>query len=65
MANWVTLLVQEITHLKEISQYGFYLTSTKCSNEIIMLVVTANSAPGGYGAQFSEISVYEIILISL
>ncbi len=25
----------------------------------IILIVTANSAPGGYGAQFSEISVYE------
>jgi len=25
----------------------------------IILIVTANTAPGGYGAQFSEISVYE------
>ncbi|MDI9507867.1 MAG: discoidin domain-containing protein, partial [Bacillota bacterium] len=25
----------------------------------ILFIVTANTAPGGYGAQFSEISVYE------
>jgi len=25
----------------------------------IILIVTANTAPGGYGAQFSEISIYE------
>jgi hypothetical protein len=25
----------------------------------IILIVTENTAPGGYGAQFSEISVYE------
>lgn len=60
-ANWVTLFEGPRDYTFEGSKGNMVSISLPQSVQMrsIMLVVTANSAPGGFGAQFSEISVYE------
>lgn len=59
--NWVTLFEGPRDYLFDSSQGN--MVSITLPNGInmrsIIFIVTENSAPGGYGAQFSEISVYE------
>ena len=60
-AGWQNLFSGPINYLFSVSNGN--MVSVTLPNSVpmqsIILIVTANTAPGGYGAQFSEISVYE------
>ncbi|PKK99804.1 MAG: hypothetical protein CVV57_01750 [Tenericutes bacterium HGW-Tenericutes-2] len=59
--NWVNLFEGPRQYLFDSSQGNMVSIVLPEGIEMrsIILIVTANSAPGGYGAQFSEISIYE------
>jgi len=60
-ANWITLFDGPQDYLFDSSEGNMISITLPEAIEMrsIILIVTANDAPGGYGAQFSEISVYE------
>jgi len=60
-ANWINLFNSPVDYLFNSSQGNMVSIALPEGVEMwsIILIVTYNSAPGGYGAQFSEISVYE------
>jgi hypothetical protein len=60
-ATWVNLFDGPIDYLFDSSK-GNMVSITldeAVSMRSIIFIITSNSAPGGYGAQFSEISIYE------
>ncbi|MDY0074646.1 MAG: discoidin domain-containing protein [Acholeplasmataceae bacterium] len=60
-ANWINLFSDPIDYLFD-GASGNMVSITlpeSVSMRSIILIVTDNTAPGGYGAQFSEISIYE------
>ena len=60
-ANWQNLFSGPLDYLFDSSQGNMVSIALPEGVEMwsIILIVSYNSAPGGYGAQFSEISVYE------
>ncbi|OHE28808.1 MAG: hypothetical protein A2Y45_04225 [Tenericutes bacterium GWC2_34_14] len=60
-ANWISLFNGPRDYVFDASQGNMVsiVLPEGVDMRSIILIVTANSAPGGYGAQFSEISVYQ------
>ncbi|MFA7423111.1 MAG: bacterial Ig-like domain-containing protein [Acholeplasmataceae bacterium] len=60
-SNWVTLFDGPVDYLFDSSEGNMISIELPEGVDMrsIILIVTENDAPGGYGAQFSEISVYE------
>lgn len=59
--NWISLFEGPRDYVFDYAQGNMVSITLPEGVEMrsIILIVSANSAPGGYGAQFSEISVYE------